>query len=151
MYAEAPRFFWLLTSPIIRVAMRPFIGRRRIVVESHKNAYFDKTLSSPLQVDLISEAHLQPGYREHFMNMAQSLTAASDQQVMWDQLPGIRQPVLIAWGRQDRALPVQHAYSAAQHMPGSELVLYDRCGHLAMYEKAEDFNRDLVDFLQRRL
>jgi 4,5:9,10-diseco-3-hydroxy-5,9,17-trioxoandrosta-1(10),2-diene-4-oate hydrolase len=58
---------------------------------------------------------------------------------------------MVVWGRQDRTLPVQHAYRAAQRIPGSELVLYDQSGHLPMYEKAEDFNRDLVDFLHRSL
>jgi hypothetical protein len=31
------------------------------------------------------------------------------------------------------------------------MILCDRNGHLPMYEKAADSNRDLIDFLERRL
>lgn len=151
IFDQAPRFMSLLSSPFLRFAVRPFVGRRRIVEESHKNAYFDRTLASPLQVDLIAQAHRQPGYREHFITMAGSLTANPMQGRLWDALPSLDLPVLIVWGRQDRALSVQMAYRAAQRVPRSELVIYDRCGHLPMYEKADEFNRDLTDFLQRRL
>lgn len=151
MFATAPRLWSLLASPVLRLAVRPFLGRRRLLEESHKNAYYDRALSSPQQVDVMAEAHLQPGYSDHFMEMAQSLVAAPDHDLLWDELPGLKMPVLIAWGRQDRTLPVQHAYRAAQRMPQAELVLYNHCGHLPMYEKAADFNRDLVDFLRRRL
>ena len=65
-------------------------------------------------------------------------------------VPGLDHPVLIAWGRQDRTISVQHAYRAAYRIPGAELVIYDNCGHLPMYEKADDFNRDLVGFLRRQ-
>jgi 4,5:9,10-diseco-3-hydroxy-5,9,17-trioxoandrosta-1(10),2-diene-4-oate hydrolase len=151
MFERPPRLWSLLASPALRAVVRPFVGRRRILEESHKNAYFDKTLSSPQQVDVMAEAHLQPGYRDHFLAMAQSLATTPAGEQLWQELPGLTMPVLVVWGRQDRTLPVHHAYRAAQRIPGSELVLYDQCGHLPMYEKAEDFNRDMVDFLQRRL
>jgi 4,5:9,10-diseco-3-hydroxy-5,9,17-trioxoandrosta-1(10),2-diene-4-oate hydrolase len=150
MFTSAPKLWSLLASPLLRAAVRPFVGHRRILEESHKNAYYDRALSSPQQVDVMAEAHLQPGYKEHFMRMAERLTD-SEQELLWDVLPQLKMPVLVTWGRQDRTLPVQHAYRAAQRMPGAELILYDQCGHLPMYEKAEDFNRDLVDFLRRRL
>jgi 4,5:9,10-diseco-3-hydroxy-5,9,17-trioxoandrosta-1(10),2-diene-4-oate hydrolase len=151
MFERPPRLWSLLASPALRAVVRPFVGRRRILEESHKNAYFDKTLSSPQQVDVMAEAHLQPGYRDHFMAMAQSLATAPAAELLWEGLPSLTVPVMVVWGRQDRTLPVQHAYRAAQRIPGSELVLYDQSGHLPMYEKAEDFNRDLVDFLHRSL
>jgi 4,5:9,10-diseco-3-hydroxy-5,9,17-trioxoandrosta-1(10),2-diene-4-oate hydrolase len=151
MFTSAPRLWSLLSSPLLRLAVRPFLGRRRILEESHKHAYYDTTLSSPRQVDVMAEAHLQPGYADHFMGMAESLVTGSPDDLLWEALPGVRAPVLIVWGRQDRTLPVQHAYRAAQRLPGAELVLYDHCGHLPMYEKADEFNHDLVDFLERRL
>lgn len=149
MFERAPWLWGLVASPVLRAVVRPFIGRRRLLEESHKHAYFDTALSSSRQVDVMAEAHLQPGYADHFLGMAQSLTTADAR--LWGDLPGIKPPVLIVWGRQDRTLPVAHAYRAAQRIPSAEVVVYDRCGHLPMYEKAEDFNRDLVDFLTRSL
>ena len=151
MFTSAPRLWSVLSSPIVRAAVRPFLGRRRLLEESHKQAYYDSALSSAKQVDVMAEAHLQPGYGDHFLAMAQSLVAVPDHDLLWDALPELKVPILVVWGRQDRTLPVQHAYRAAQRMPAAEVLLYDHCGHLPMYEKAEDFNRDLVDFLRRRL
>jgi pimeloyl-ACP methyl ester carboxylesterase len=151
MFTRAPRLWSLVASPMLRMVVSPFVGRRRVLEESHKNAYFDRTLSSPQQVDVMAEAHLQPGYRDHFMSMAESMATTPKAELLWEGLPHITAPVLIAWGRQDRTLPLQHAYRAAQRIPAAELVVYDQCGHLPMYEQAEDFNRDLVDFLRRRL
>jgi 4,5:9,10-diseco-3-hydroxy-5,9,17-trioxoandrosta-1(10),2-diene-4-oate hydrolase len=68
---------------------------------------------------------------------------------LWSALPTITAPVLIVWGRQDRTISVQHAYRAAQRIPSAEIVIYDKCGHLPMYEKPVEFNRDLDDFLAR--
>ncbi|MEA2646479.1 MAG: hypothetical protein QOE92_1562 [Chloroflexota bacterium] len=147
MFERAPRLWGLVASPVLRAVVRPFIGRRRLLEESHKHAYYDSAVSSALQVDVMAEAHLQPGYADHFLGMAQSLMAADAR--LWEDLPSLRAPVLVVWGRQDRTLPVAHAYRAAQRMPRAEVVVYDRCGHLPMYEKADDFNRDLLDFLAR--
>ena len=97
----------------------------------------------------MAEAYAQPGYKDHILGMAQSMLLAPEEEMLWDALPGIKQPVLIIWGRQDRTIPVRHAYRAAQRIPSSEVIIYDRCGHLPMYEKADQFNHDLGEFLAR--
>jgi pimeloyl-ACP methyl ester carboxylesterase len=81
--------------------------------------------------------------------MAETMLLRPEGGPLWDALPGLKRPALIVWGRQDRTISVQHAYRAAHRMPGAELQIYDRCGHLPMYEQADAFNRDLVDFLRR--
>jgi pimeloyl-ACP methyl ester carboxylesterase len=97
----------------------------------------------------MAEAYAQPGYKDHILAMAESMLLAPEGELLWDSLPGIKAPVLIVWGRQDRTISVQHAYRAAQRIPGAEIVIYDKCGHLPMYERPADFNRDLGDFLAR--
>jgi 4,5:9,10-diseco-3-hydroxy-5,9,17-trioxoandrosta-1(10),2-diene-4-oate hydrolase len=149
LFTAAPRLWTLVNNPVARMIVRPLMGRRRLLAWSHSRAYFDPEISAPEQVDVMAEAYQQPGYKEHILGMAESMLLAPDEDLLWDRLPGIRAPVLIVWGRQDRTLPVRHAYRAAQRMPGSELVIYERCGHLPMYEKAEDFNRDLAEFVGR--
>jgi len=149
MFQEVPRVWALAGHPVARAVLRPLMGRRWLLERSHARAYHDQKLSTPLQVDLMAEAYSQPGYRDHILGMAESMLLDPDGGTLWDDLPRLQRPALIVWGRQDRTLPVQHAYRAAHRVPGAELRIYDNCGHLPMYERAEAFNRDLLDFLRR--
>jgi 4,5:9,10-diseco-3-hydroxy-5,9,17-trioxoandrosta-1(10),2-diene-4-oate hydrolase len=149
MFAAVPWLWSMAATPVARFLMRPFIGHRRLLFESHRRAYHDQSLASTDQVDVMAEAYLQPGYRDHILAMGETMFTAPSDHMVWEHLPALRMPVLVVWGRQDRTLPVSHAYRAAHRIPGAELVIYDRCGHLPMYEQAEQFNRDLTAFLSR--
>jgi len=56
---------------------------------------------------------------------------------------------MIVWGREDKGLPVDHAYRAAKALPGARLEVLEGCGHWPHMEKASTFNRLLVEFLSR--
>jgi pimeloyl-ACP methyl ester carboxylesterase len=148
-FTSVPRAWAIAAHPVAQALMRPFLGQKRLLEWSHSRAYYDSRISSAEQTDLMAEAFLQPGYKDHILGMAESMLVAPDEELLWNALPGIKAPVMIVWGRQDRTISVRHAYAAAQRIPSSEIVIYDRCGHLPMYEKADEFNRDLVDFLAR--
>ncbi len=53
------------------------------------------------------------------------------------ELEGSGLPVLVVWGAQDRIIPAAHAGNAP---PGSRVVVWDDAGHMAMMERANDFN-----------
>jgi 4,5:9,10-diseco-3-hydroxy-5,9,17-trioxoandrosta-1(10),2-diene-4-oate hydrolase len=148
-FTRIPRYWSIAANPVVKTLIRPFLGQRRLLQWSHSRAYYDSTLSSTQQTDLMAEAYTQPGYKDHILGMAQTMLLAPEGELLWDALPTIKAPVLIVWGRQDRTIPVSHAYRAAQRLPSAEVVIYDECGHLPMYEKADDFNRDLSGFLAR--
>jgi pimeloyl-ACP methyl ester carboxylesterase len=58
----------------------------------------------------------------------------------------IRIPTLVLWGANDRLFPP--AYGAAWHaaIPGSRLVVLERCGHLPIQEKPEAFTAIVGEF-----
>jgi pimeloyl-ACP methyl ester carboxylesterase len=147
LFPSVPKAWSIAANPLAKLLIRPFLGRKRLLEWSHSRAYDDPSISSTVQTDLMAQAYAQPGYKDHILGMAESMLRAPEEGLLWDALPGIQQPVLIIWGRQDRTISVHHAYRAAQRIPSSEVVIYDRCGHLPMYEKAADFNRDLGVFL----
>jgi 4,5:9,10-diseco-3-hydroxy-5,9,17-trioxoandrosta-1(10),2-diene-4-oate hydrolase len=59
-----------------------------------------------------------------------------------------RVPTLIVWGREDPIVPLSAgaAYQAA--IPGSRLVVLDRCGHHPHIEHPEAFVQHVQEFLQ---
>ncbi|MFD0856948.1 alpha/beta fold hydrolase, partial [Actinomadura adrarensis] len=64
-----------------------------------------------------------------------------------DKIPGITVPTLLIHGRDDRVLHYEISLWLCANIPNSRLVLLNRCGHWAMIEHAEEFNRLVIDFL----
>lgn len=64
-----------------------------------------------------------------------------------DRLPRIAIPVLIAWGFNDRIIPVQAALSYRRRIPDSRLEIFERTGHLLQLERPARFNALLDEFL----
>lgn len=66
------------------------------------------------------------------------------------RLGEIKKPTLIIWGKQDGLLPVADAYSFNKGIAGSEIMIFDGCGHAPQFEKAADFNKAVLDFLGKK-
>lgn len=67
--------------------------------------------------------------------------------VLDHKLGGIRQPTLIIWGREDRWTPLALGERFKRDIPGSKLLVIDRCGHFANVEQADQFNAAVMEFL----
>jgi len=68
-----------------------------------------------------------------------------------DRYRTIERPVLLLWGREDVVTPVAVGERLARDLPRSRLVVYPRCGHLAMLEAAAASNAEVVRFLAEDL
>jgi 4,5:9,10-diseco-3-hydroxy-5,9,17-trioxoandrosta-1(10),2-diene-4-oate hydrolase len=68
--------------------------------------------------------------------------------VFTPRLSQLTMPTLILWGKQDRTIPVRHAYRAAQLIPHARLVVLDRCRHMPMLEYPAEFSRIVLEFLR---
>ncbi|MFP5224730.1 MAG: alpha/beta fold hydrolase [Actinomycetota bacterium] len=56
-------------------------------------------------------------------------------------------PTMIVWGTRDRMIPVTHAYSAKDAIPGSRLELLEGAGHFPHHDQAGRFVEALNDFI----
>lgn len=65
-----------------------------------------------------------------------------------DSAHTITVPTLIVWGKQDRVVPVQHAFTARKRIPQARLHLFDRCGHTPQLEYPAQFNALIREFVQ---
>jgi pimeloyl-ACP methyl ester carboxylesterase len=64
-------------------------------------------------------------------------------------LSSIRQPVLVLAGRHDRTCSVEAAETIAREVPKSELVIFERSGHLPFVEEQELYIEAVRNFLDR--
>jgi pimeloyl-ACP methyl ester carboxylesterase len=61
----------------------------------------------------------------------------------------IRCPALVVAGEEDQPLPHPHSERIAWSIPGAELVVVSKCGHLSSLEAPEEVTRALIAFLER--
>jgi 4,5:9,10-diseco-3-hydroxy-5,9,17-trioxoandrosta-1(10),2-diene-4-oate hydrolase len=67
--------------------------------------------------------------------------------MLWREAYKLRQRVLLIWGREDRVNPLDGAFVGLKLIARAELHVFGRCGHWAMLEKFDEFNRLTADFL----
>lgn len=80
-----------------------------------------------------------------------SLAKSAIRHNMAKELPKLKMPVLLIWGRQDTITPPHVAEEFHGLIPHSELHWIDECGHAAMMEQPEQFNSILEQWLTRTL
>lgn len=66
-----------------------------------------------------------------------------------DVLPRIEVPTLLLYGDADKRSPLSVAEDLHAQIPGSTLVVLPGVGHLSNVEAADDFNREVRDFLHK--
>lgn len=69
---------------------------------------------------------------------------------MAKDLPKIKIPTCLIWGKQDQVTPPDVAQQFNELIPDSELYWVDACGHAPMMEQPEVFNRLLKSFLEKQ-
>ncbi|MCI2230194.1 alpha/beta hydrolase [Polaribacter sp. MSW13] len=71
---------------------------------------------------------------------------------MAKDLPEMKQPTCLIWGKQDTVTPPEVAEDFNRLLPNSDLFWIDKCGHAAMMEKPEEFNKILLDwFISKKI
>jgi 2-hydroxy-6-oxonona-2,4-dienedioate hydrolase len=66
-----------------------------------------------------------------------------------DKLAAVHAPTLVVWRRSDELIAESRAEKFHEGIPGSQLVVFDQCGHVPELEKTAEFNRAVLDFLGR--
>ncbi|MEE9408596.1 MAG: alpha/beta hydrolase [Polaribacter sp.] len=69
---------------------------------------------------------------------------------MANDLPEMKQPICLIWGKQDAVTPPEVATDFHKLLPNSDLFWIDKCGHAAMMEKPKEFNKILSDWFTTR-
>ena len=64
------------------------------------------------------------------------------------RLGEIHAPTLVIHGEVDPLVPVGNGKFLASHIPNARLILYPNTGHVPIVERAADYNRDVLAFLQ---
>jgi pimeloyl-ACP methyl ester carboxylesterase len=65
----------------------------------------------------------------------------------WERLGELRMPILIAAGAQDRLMDAYNSYAMVRRLANTNLIIYGDAGHAFLFQHADAFGRQVLDFL----
>ena len=99
-------------------------------------------------VDVMLAQRISAGDGYTIQSLVESIHRGED--VLDGKLGGIRQPVLLVWGRDDKLTPLaREGERFKRELPSAQLVVFDNCGHIPQMEKAAEFNAAVLKFLSQ--
>jgi 4,5:9,10-diseco-3-hydroxy-5,9,17-trioxoandrosta-1(10),2-diene-4-oate hydrolase len=110
---------------------------------------FDQRLVTDELIDERFAAASDPGSLKAMASMGASFfdPASYEQGLLWREAHRLRHRVLLIWGREDRVNPVDGALVAMKMIRRAQLHVFGGCGHWVQLEKAAEFNRLAIEFL----
>lgn len=144
----------------MRLMSLPFLGEL-VTKPSRKMAYlfFKPAVLNPSQLkgqftDIYYELFSLPGAQMAMLKVLRSgcTIFGLKKHVLNETLLNLHKiisPTLILWGRQDAIIPSKQAYYAKKKMPDSKLHIVEQCGHMPNFEKPDEFNQVVLDFLSK--
>lgn len=95
-----------------------------------------------------------PGAEASFAAISDYVADRIDDDLIGPRLAAMaadRPPTLLIWGEQERAVPLETGRKAHAMLDGSELAVISDASHAPYFEKPDEFNRVLLDFLNRAI
>ncbi len=119
----------------IRLALSPssLAGTRAVL----SLVFFNQALvtDSAVRASYTSRVSSGAGYTVHmFMN-----NPVTEAETVGRRLGGIKIPTLVVWGAEDRLVPLAEGREYAAAIPGAELAIIPKCGHVPPAERPAEF------------
>jgi len=128
------RITWPVSRPVHRIAVKRMYGNPRRVPAGTIEGY--------------SAQVMQPGRVHSVLNSLRNWE--SDVNALSQAIPRITAPSLLIWGTRDGAVDLHSAEQLRRALPASELALMEGAGHLPFEEAPAEFNRLVLDFVERK-
>lgn len=118
-----------------------------------KRAFYNPDFITDEMVELNYKYLKMPGAKRVMLSIlrnALDLRGPRREVIMTDRLPTIKHPTLFIHGRQDRTIPLIQAEDACHMMPAATLKIIEECGHCPHMEKADEFCKEVIEFLNSK-
>ncbi len=141
-------------SPLLRIANLPKVAETvlRLVgsdfmVKSIADDFFDPALVAHFQ----EKYSVQMQYKGFMYAILSTIRSGMFRSFLdtYRQLDTIETRVLLFWGRNDKTVPFEHSTLVREAIPNLEFHAIEGCGHLPHYEKPEQVNPILLEFLRQ--
>ena len=124
----------------------PKRGDYEYIKKKSEAVFFDPKIASKEIVDRVFESVNDRNKLLRTLALAKSAIRHN----MANELPKIKTPTAIIWGKQDTVTPPSVAKEFHELLPNSNLYWIDKCGHAPMMEHPQKFNTILENWLEAR-
>ena len=124
----------------------PKRGDYEYIKKKSEAVFFDPKIASKEIVDRVFESVNDRNKLLRTLALAKSAIRHN----MANELPKIKTPTAIIWGKQDTVTPPNVAKEFHELLPDSNLYWIDKCGHAPMMEHPQKFNTILENWLEAR-
>jgi pimeloyl-ACP methyl ester carboxylesterase len=147
--AKSLPFSWIL-----KVASMPLLGETIISLLRSDNLnnkiasrFFDRELIGHFQSRYVVQLQYK-GFKRAILSTVRNhmLDPFLDS---YERVGKMNKPVLLFWGREDPTVPFQHSEPLRKAIPAVEFYAIEHCGHTPHYEKPEEVNPLLLEFLRK--
>ena len=141
-------------SRILKVAAMPLVGETIVGLLGNAGVARRIAASSvtPENIGEFGERYLvqmqYKGFRRAILSTIRCRMLDSFLEV-YERIGKMKKPVLLLWGRNDTTVPFHHSAILRAAMPEVEFHAIENSGHIPHYEKPEEVNPILFDFLKR--
>ena len=124
----------------------PKRGNYEYMKQKTREVFYDPNVATKELVDQVFETVNDRMKALKTLSIAKSAIRHN----MANDLPDMKQPTCLIWGKQDIVTPPEVAVDFHKILPDSDLFWIDKCGHAAMMERPEEFNTILHQWLTDR-
>ncbi|CAA0195080.1 alpha/beta fold hydrolase [Tenacibaculum maritimum] len=124
----------------------PKRGDKEYVANKTRDVFYDPEIVTN---DLINEVYNVINDRSTLIRTL-AIAKSAIRHNMAKDLPEMKQPTCLIWGKQDNVTPPEVADDFNKLLPDSDLFWIDKCGHAAMMERPEEFNQILENWFTSR-
>jgi len=123
----------------------PRRGDRDYIRKKASEVFYDPSIATE---EIVDDVYAMANDR---IKLIKTLTIAKSaiRHNMAKDLPKMHVPTGIIWGKQDSVTPPDVAEEFHKLLPNSSLYWIDKCGHAAMMEHPDEFNRLMMEWLKK--
>jgi pimeloyl-ACP methyl ester carboxylesterase len=144
--SDDPPVFQILRNSLLGPIFRD-LDTRILARQGLRHSFSDPSLVTDAMVDRYVELSRAPGHRQQMLDITlgfQERNHASPARIA--RLASL--PVLILTGAEDNLVPAEHARFFHAAIPGSQLIVYSKVGHVPQEEAPERSAGDVAAFLE---
>jgi pimeloyl-ACP methyl ester carboxylesterase len=135
----------IATLPILGpILFKQMYGRATFRRFFRENVYARPEATPAERVERMFETFNTPAAREAAYA---TMLATLDTRALVASVPRVKAPTLVAWGRSDRSVPVEHGRRLARELPRARFEVFD-CGHSPPEEVPDAFAEVSEAFLR---
>jgi pimeloyl-ACP methyl ester carboxylesterase len=113
-----------------------------------KKAYHYPEMVKPEQFEQSIRPLKLQGWEAGFLAFVRDMSKP-DSDIILDSLKDISAPTLLIWGEVDEVVPLRVGERLRDALSNPQWITYPDVGHMAMDEKSEQFNTDVITFLKQ--